>query len=81
TYFYQRQLEDTERQYQSRQRARASQSGHDKNNLGVNNDTDGGPEHDEWETTFNEPDYSDYREITHAVTKKLVHNAYFKAFR
>ncbi|CAF3151759.1 unnamed protein product [Rotaria socialis] len=81
TYFYQRQLEDTERQYQSRQRAQANQSGHNKHNLGVNNDTDDGPEHDEWETTFNEPDYSDYREITHAVTKKLVRNAYFKAFR
>ncbi|CAF0869066.1 unnamed protein product [Rotaria sordida] len=81
TYFYQRQLEDTERQYQARQRAQAYQSMHDKNHLGINNDKDRGPEHNEWETTFNEPDYSDYREITHAVTKKLVRNAYFKAFR
>ncbi|CAF0896224.1 unnamed protein product [Rotaria sp. Silwood1] len=81
TYFYQRQLEDTERQYQAKQRAQAYQSMHDKNHLGINNDKDPGPEHNEWETTFNEPDYSDYREITHAVTKKLVRNAYFKAFR
>ena len=48
---------------------------------GLNDDKDRGPDHNEWETTFNEPDYSDYREITHAVAKKLVHNAYFKAFR
>ena len=45
------------------------------------NEKDRGPEYNEWETTLNEPDYSGYREITHAVTKKLVHNAYFKAFR
>jgi hypothetical protein len=80
TYFYQRQLEDTERQYQARQRAQANHS-LDKNRFGINNDKDHGPEHNEWETTFNEPDYSDYREITHAVTKKLVRNAYLKAFR
>lgn len=81
TYFYQRQLEDTERQYQARQRAQDNQLGNDKNHSDSNGDNDGGPEHNEWETTFNEPDYSDYREITHAVTKKLVRNAYFKAFR
>jgi hypothetical protein len=79
TYFYQRQLEDNERQYQARQRAQASQLGNDKNQ-GMYDDNDRGPDHNEWET-FNEPDYSDYREITHAVTKKLVRNAYFKAFR
>ena len=81
TYFYQRQMEDNERQYQARQRAQANQFGHDKNQLGMNNDKDHGPEYNEWETTLNEPDYSDYREITHAVTKRLVRNAYFKAFR
>ena len=53
----------------------------DKNLLGIDDDEDYGPNHNEWETTFNEPDYSDYREITHAVTRKLVRNAYFKAFR
>ncbi|CAF1568809.1 unnamed protein product, partial [Adineta ricciae] len=53
----------------------------DKNQLGLNNDKDHGPEYNEWETILNEPDYSDYREITHAVTKRLVRNAYFKAFR
>jgi hypothetical protein len=79
TYFYQRQMEDNERQYQARQRAQASQLDHDKQ--GLNDDKDRGPDHNEWETTLNEPDYSDYREITHAVAKKLVHNAYFKAFR
>ena len=81
TYFYQRQLEDNERQYQARQRAQANQAGNEKNQSGGYNDKDRGPEHNEWETTMNEPDYSDYREITHAVTKKLVRNAYFKAFR
>jgi hypothetical protein len=80
TYFYQRQLEDNERQYQARQRAQANHSAYDKNQ-GVNNDKDRGPDYNEWETTLNEPDYSDYREITSAVTKKLVRNAYFKAFR
>jgi hypothetical protein len=81
TYFYQRQLEDNERQYQARQRAQANHLGLDKNQLGMNQDKDHGPDCNEWETTFNEPDYSDYREITHAMTKKLVRNAYFKAFR
>jgi hypothetical protein len=81
TYFYQRQMEDNERQYQARQRAQANPFGHDKDQLGMNNDKDHGPDYNEWETTLNEPDYSDYREITHAVTKKLVRNAYFKAFR
>lgn len=81
TYFYQRQLEDNERQYQARQRAQANHLGHDKNNPNVDNEKDRGPEYNEWETTFSEPDYSDYREITNAVTKKLVRNAYFKAFR
>lgn len=81
TYFYQRQMEDNERQYQARQRAQANQLGQDKNQFGWNNDKDHGPDYNEWETTMNEPDYSDYREITHAVAKKLVHNAYFKAFR
>ena len=77
TYFYQRQMEDNERQYQARQRALAGSL------VQITGDTekDRGPEHNEWETTYNEPDYSDYREITHAVTKKLVRNAYFKAFR
>jgi hypothetical protein len=81
TYFYQRQMEDNERQYQARQRAQAGHLSNDKNQSGANNDKDRGPEHNEWETTLTEPDYSDYREITHAVTKKLVRNAYFKAFR
>ena len=79
TYFYQRQMEDNERQYQARQRALANQLAHEDNQFGLGEDH--GPEHNEWETTFNEPDYSDYRQITHAVTKKLVRNAYFKAFR
>jgi hypothetical protein len=81
TYFYQRQIEDTERQYQARIRAQRDNLSQDKNQFGINNDKDHGPEHNEWETTFNEPDYSDYREITHSVTKRLVRNAYFKAFR
>ncbi|UJR28874.1 hypothetical protein I4U23_010096 [Adineta vaga] len=81
TYFYQRQMEDNERQYQAIQRAHAKQFNQDKNQLGINNDKDHGPEYNEWETILNEPDYSDYREITHAVTKRLVRNAYFKAFR
>jgi hypothetical protein len=82
TYFYQRQMEDNERQYQARQKAQANQLALEKRQLCSLNDKDRGPEYNEWETTaFNEPDYSDYREITHAVTKKLVHNAYFKAFR
>ncbi|CAF0732238.1 unnamed protein product [Adineta steineri] len=81
TYFYQRQLEDTERQYQASQRAQAGQQDHDKSQFGVNNDKDHGPEYNEWETILSEPDYSDYRDITHAVTKRLVRNAYFKAFR
>lgn len=81
TYFYQRQMEDTERQYQVRQRAQAQQAGHGKDDNNGDNDKDRGPEHNEWETTHNEPDYSDYREITHAVTRRLVRNAYFKAFR
>jgi hypothetical protein len=80
TYFYQRQMEDNERQYQARQRALASQAGHDKNSIGPD-EKDRGPECNEWENAHNEPDYSDYREITHAVTKRLVRNAYFKAFR
>lgn len=81
TYFYQRQMEDNERQYQVRQRAQAQQMAHDKDPSNSANEKDRGPEHNEWETTYNEPDYSDYREITHAVTKRLVRNAYFKAFR
>jgi hypothetical protein len=81
TYFYQRQMEDNERQYQARQRAQGNLYGNDKNQFRINNDKDYGPDYNEWETTMNEPDYSDYREITHAVTKKLVRNAYFKAFR
>ena len=81
TYFYQRQMEDNERQYQARQRAQGNYFGNDKNQFGMDNDKDRGPDHNEWETTLTEPDYSDYREITHAVTKKLVRNAYFKAFR
>jgi hypothetical protein len=82
TYFYQRQMEDNERQYQARQKAQqASQLAAERRQLGPSNENDRGPEYNEWETTLNEPDYSDYREITHAVTKKLIHNAYFKAFR
>ncbi|CAF2258870.1 unnamed protein product [Rotaria magnacalcarata] len=82
TYFYQRQMEDNERQYQARQKAQAAtQLALEKRQLYSLNDKDHGPEYNEWETTLNEPDYSDYREITHAVTKKLVHNVYFKAFR
>lgn len=81
TYFYQRQMEDNERQYQARQKAQANQLALEKGPLSPLTDKDRGPEHNEWESTFNEPDYSDYREITHAMTKKLVHNAYFKAFR
>ena len=81
TYFYQRQMEDNERQYQARQKAQATQLALEKRQLNPLTDKDRGPEHNEWESTFNEPDYSDYREITHAMTKKLVHNAYFKAFR
>jgi hypothetical protein len=82
TYFYQRQMEDNERQYQARQKAHAaSQLALEKRQLYSLNEKDRGPEYNEWETTLNEPDYSGYREITHAVTKRLVHNAYFKAFR
>jgi hypothetical protein len=82
TYFYQRQMEDNERQYQARQKVQqANQLAAEKRQLCSPNDKDHGPEYNEWETTLNEPDYSDYREITHAVTKKLIHNAYFKAFR
>ncbi|UJR20733.1 hypothetical protein I4U23_023852 [Adineta vaga] len=82
TYFYQRQMEDNERQYQARQKAQAAnQLALEKRQLCLLNEKDRGPEYNEWETQLNEPDYSDYREITHAVTKKLVHNAYFKAFR
>lgn len=81
TYFYQRQMEDNERQYQARQKAQANQLALDKRPTSSFSDKERGPEHDEWETTWNEPDYSDYREITHAMTKRLVHNAYFKAFR
>ncbi|CAF3418800.1 unnamed protein product [Rotaria sp. Silwood1] len=82
TYFYQRQMEDNERQYQARQKAHAAnQLALEKRQLHSFNDKDHGPELNEWETTLNEPDYSGYREITHAVAKKLVHNAYFKAFR
>lgn len=77
TYFYQRQMEDNERQYEARQRALANSI----IQANADNEKDRGPEHNEWETTYNEPDYSDYREITQAVTKKLVRNAYFKAFR
>lgn len=82
TYFYQRQMEDNERQYQARQKAHAAtQLALEKRQLGPSDEKDRGPEHNEWEAILNEPDYSDYREITHAMTKKLVHNAYFKAFR
>lgn len=82
TYFYQRQMEDNERQYQARQKAHAAtQLALEKRHLCPLNENDHGPEHNEWEAILNEPDYSDYREITHAVAKKLVHNAYFKAFR
>ena len=81
TYFYQRQMEDNERQYQARQKAQANQMALDKRLHSSLSEKDRGPEHNEWETTWNEPDYSDYREITHAMTKRLVHNAYFKAFR
>ena len=83
TYFYQRQMEDNERQYQARQKAQqqANQLAADKRQCYSSNEKDRGPEYNEWETQLNEPDYSDYREITHAVTKKLIHNAYFKAFR
>ena len=82
TYFYQRQMEDNERQYQARQKAhQANQLAGEKRHFSSLSEKDRGPEYNEWETTLNEPDYSDYREITHAVTKKLIHNAYFKAFR
>jgi hypothetical protein len=81
TYFYQRQMEDNERQYQARQKAQANQLASEKRHLYSSDEKDRGPEYNEWETSLNEPDYSDYREITHAVAKKLVHNAYFKAFR
>jgi hypothetical protein len=82
TYFYQRQMEDNERQYQARQKVQqANQLAAEKRQLYPLNEKDRGPEYNEWETMLNEPDYSDYREITHAVTKKLIHNAYFKAFR
>ncbi|CAF2403436.1 unnamed protein product [Rotaria sp. Silwood2] len=82
TYFYQRQMEDNERQYQARQKAQAAnQLALEKRQLYSLNDNDHGPELNEWETTLNEPDYSAYRQITHAVAKKLVHNVYFKAFR
>ena len=81
TYFYQRQMEDNERQYQARQKAQANQLALERRHTSCLNEKDRGPEYNEWETTLNEPDYSDYREITHAMTKKLVHNAYFKAFR
>jgi len=82
TYFYQRQMEDNERQYQARQKAQqANQLALERRQLHSLNEKDHGPDYNEWETTLNEPDYSDYREITHAVTKKLIHNAYFKAFR
>jgi hypothetical protein len=82
TYFYQRQMEDNERQYQARQKVQqANQLAAEKRQLYSSNEKDRGPEYNEWETPLNEPDYSDYREITHAVTKKLIHNAYFKAFR
>ena len=82
TYFYQRQMEDNERQYQARQKAQqANQLAADRRQFYSPNEKDRGPEYNEWETTLNEPDYSDYREITHAMTKKLIHNAYFKAFR
>ncbi len=82
TYFYQRQMEDNERQYQARQKAQAAnQLALEKRHFSSLNEKDRGPEYNEWEAILNEPDYSDYREITHAVTKKLVHNAYFKAFR
>lgn len=81
TYFYQRQMEDNERQYQARQKAQASQLALEKRQLNSSNEKDRGPEYNEWETTYNEPDYSEYRDITHAVTKKLVQNVYFKAFR
>ncbi|CAF1673515.1 unnamed protein product, partial [Adineta ricciae] len=60
TYFYQRQMEDNERQYQASQRAHGNHN-QDKNQLGLNNDKDHGPEYNEWETILNEPDYSDYR--------------------
>jgi hypothetical protein len=82
TYFYQRQMEDNERQYQARQKVQqANQLAAERRQIYSLNEKDRGPEYNEWETTLNEPDYSDYREITHAVTKKLIHNAYFKAFR
>ena len=81
TYFYQRQLEDNERQYQARQKAQANQLALEKRQLCQTNDKDRGPECNEWETILNEPDYSDYREITNAVTKRLVNNSYFKVFR
>ncbi|CAF0814781.1 unnamed protein product [Rotaria sordida] len=82
TYFYQRQMEDNERQYQARQKVHAAnQLALEKRHLHPLNDKDYGPELNEWETIINEPDYSDYRDITHAVAKKLVNNAYFKAFR
>ncbi|CAF1143528.1 unnamed protein product [Adineta steineri] len=82
TYFYQRQMEDNERQYQARQKAQAAnQLALERRRLYSLSEKEGGPEINEWEATLNEPDYSDYREITHAMTKRLVHNAYFKAFR
>lgn len=81
TYFYQRQMEDNERQYQARQHNLAQQAAAEKNQNNGENEKEHGPEHNEWETMYGDPDYSDYREITQAVTRKLVRNAYFKAFR
>ncbi|CAF0927540.1 unnamed protein product [Didymodactylos carnosus] len=75
TYFYQRQLEDNERQYQAKKGPLQA----NVKKLGFS-EREKGPELNEWELAA-EPDYHDYREITHAVTKKLVRNSYFKAFR
>ncbi|CAF0785234.1 unnamed protein product [Didymodactylos carnosus] len=75
TYFYQRQMEDNERQYQAKKGPQANV----KKSGGLS-EREKGPELNEWELVT-EPDYHDYREITHAVTKRLVRNSYFKAFR
>ena len=82
TYFYHRQMEDNERQYQARQKAQAkNRLAFEKYQLRTLSEKDHGPELNEWEIPFNEPDYSSYRDVTHAVTRKLVHNTYFQAFR
>ena len=77
TYFYQRQLENTERQYQTN----TNKPIHNQNQSYISNKKDCGPEYNEWETTYNESDYSDYLEKTDATTRKLVGNGYLRTFR